>query len=808
MNLYSQLYIYNISDWSVGDNYAIDDIENYLATLTPVYSNVQFQYIRPALSVKIKIGLDVNDDDDVIQFNNHGGYVKITEPNTTTTSLIETFYYYVMNVRYVAPKTVELELGLDTINTYLDDIKTQLSENDRHLIHRQHKDRFMNTTGSRLIDRYPEEFTPSLMPTSAPTTITNMNDPQDREWYLVYKTNQASPTAVSCYAYCKPHALKYASSNSSLIVWHPGDLIQGQYYYLFAEPDCATPGVRTGSTGGTHVSENNPLIRIDYNTSVNQIRVVVIHRDGTNTSLGSTENLTFLNTRRIYRYGYSTTQINEIQEFGTSMALVSGNITAQYVGTLDEIDRTDPNIIKIIQLAYAPFTPSFSSNTINTPTGWVYDVKNQAFRLDVNDQEFVDNITTISVNNALANMIYTLNPSKNEPRRDWTVESKLYNSQFRDIRFLYDTNSWSFRPELFYWSGNTGVAPYLNVRFKPSNGMNSAFGFQFYTSPAHEYRDNADYPGYLIANRNNEVPIYTSEYLNYLKYGKEYDIQQQKQNLLTNAFNIGANVVGGIVGGFAVGNVVGAVVGGVAGAVNGIANLAANSLQTIRAQQQKEFELKNQATSVSGNNDFDLFKWYNGNRLVYNIYSPTTVMRNMIYDYFYYFGYADNSYDTINYDSRLWWNYVQADIIYQNQSMQQEFVEDIKTRFKIGVTFMHRNDNTYDWARDRENWETKLLLGEFNTTVQVTQTPSDEQYDITGQLIKYVNGDVVDFEWYWNLNNWNNKNPDETTIVTPSSDGSFSENNNMQGGIAIRARVRNGITGDVYPWHTIWEAEE
>ena len=119
--------------------------------------------------------------------------------------------------------------------------------------------------------------------------------------------------------------------------------------------------------------------------------------------------------------------------------------------------------------------------------------------------------------------------------------------------------------------------------------------------------------------------------------------------------------------------------------------------------------MQHQAATISGNNDLDVFRWYNGNRLCWNTYEPTAQMRGMLYNYFYYFGYADNTYSTIDVDSRIWWNFIQADIIFVDQNMQQEFIEDIKERFRLGVTVMHNTANGYDWARDRENWEAKLF---------------------------------------------------------------------------------------------------
>lgn len=58
-------------------NALVDDLETYLGTLTPTYSNDSFQYLKLNLDLNIKI----NDAQSVISGHNLGNYVKIEQDN-------------------------------------------------------------------------------------------------------------------------------------------------------------------------------------------------------------------------------------------------------------------------------------------------------------------------------------------------------------------------------------------------------------------------------------------------------------------------------------------------------------------------------------------------------------------------------------------------------------------------------------------------------------------------------------------------------------------------------------------------------
>lgn len=78
---------------------------------------------------------------------------------------------------------------------------------------------------------------------------------------------------------------------------------------------------------------------------------------------------------------------------------------------------------------------------------------------------------------------------------------------------------------------------------------------------------------------------------------------------------------------------------------------------------------------------------------------------------FYYTGYAHPVQEIPNFDSRSWFNFVQCDAVFDDEatSIYNNYVDDIKERFAIGITIYHNNDDEYDFNQTKENWETSIL---------------------------------------------------------------------------------------------------
>ena len=181
---------------------------------------------------------------------------------------------------------------------------------------------------------------------------------------------------------------------------------------------------------------------------------------------------------------------------------------------------------------------------------------------------------------------------------------------------------------------------------------------------------------------------------------------------------INTGVAGGIAG-LAASTVTGGVsaAAGISLLTSATASIAHNIISDVnneRNMSQKLAELKAQSASVSTSDDLSLLNFYNGNKMHRFDYKPSTKVENSIYDLFYRTGYAFNSTGVPDRQSRRAFNYVQCEPIFrdENNSDWTMYVDDVKSRFKAGVTYMHRfqteenGDYIYDFNFNYENWET------------------------------------------------------------------------------------------------------
>ena len=126
---------------------------------------------------------------------------------------------------------------------------------------------------------------------------------------------------------------------------------------------------------------------------------------------------------------------------------------------------------------------------------------------------------------------------------------------------------------------------------------------------------------------------------------------------------------------------------------------------------QKLAQYKNQAATVSGSDDIDLMSHYTHNRLSVKYYHISNALKQDFADLFYYCGYADNSQEVPNLNSRFWFNYIQCDAVFDNEdnAIYNKYIEEIKARFNIGITKYHNHNNNWDTEQQYENWEVSIL---------------------------------------------------------------------------------------------------
>jgi hypothetical protein len=157
-------------------------------------------------------------------------------------------------------------------------------------------------------------------------------------------------------------------------------------------------------------------------------------------------------------------------------------------------------------------------------------------------------------------------------------------------------------------------------------------------------------------------------------------------------------------------------VAGISLIASSITSIASNINTTVSAERdiaQKLNEYKNQAVTVNGADDVDLLNVYSNNKMKICYYQISDNLKEQLGDLFYYTGYIENVQSIPDLDTRSWFNYIMCDAVFESNNIYEEYMNDIKSRYKTGVTVFHDNliDNvkTWDFEQKYENWETSLL---------------------------------------------------------------------------------------------------
>lgn len=413
---------------------------------------------------------------------------------------------------------------------------------------------------------------------------------------------------------------------------------------------------------------------------------------------------------------YAQQLINTTQTYN-----IGTQVTRSTIG-YSSVDKTDTKIIKIIRLPYAPCEVEYDSDTgvYTFPNEWEYN----GGYMQLNDAslstEFESSLDDVDWSFLVQNVGTAPSINDNRLVKD---DPKIETSQFSTYKFLYDSFAQEIKLEKFGLTDAT-QDPTLPIKFKPTNTINSRFAFKFnwdltvWGSDAN-IKHGSDYDEYLLVSRNNEETIFSSDYLNYLRNGYNYDKKVKNEQATMNYVMAGLQTVGAVVG-FAASAFTGgaSAAAGVALATGAITTFASAGYQQYTNEQAMAQKLKNlqmQAASVSGSDDVDLLKYYNKNKLYFVSYAPLQFQRNALNDLFHYCGYKHKAMGVPDTTSRVWFNFIQCKPVFVEEENGEvgapynKFWDDIKTRFMAGVTRYHKVNSTYDWAQEKENWEVSLL---------------------------------------------------------------------------------------------------
>lgn len=783
--------------------FIVDDISSYLNTLSKE-TITGFQYQRQGMTLRVKI----NKSQNTLNFieSNDFNYASIQNDSQ------KVCYYFIKGKKQLADSTIELELAMDTINTFRPTTDFEISA--RTKVNREHKDRvtivgksikvrvifnnplFVGSIAEGDIvtfssDRESDIFSGKVLAIDTDSATIEISNPTSEEdyrqyistafnpfdiskdganyilfafqydndvvfttsltyernidinsegltpllygtnkgilqgdnqsWYLIYKGNNP----LACYL-CADNGFTAVlqSSNKEITA---SDLVAGTYYYILPERNQKSdadvyPFVDLETAEGNNVSA---LIRFQTEDMAQEKYVTYYYKDGANVKVGRfyyrnighgffyVSTLTLYTTSKIVikssldpiKGNMLGTLTNNTASIKTGVSYdINLSTTSVEVYDISTINRTDSDIAKIIKLPYRPCDDYYR--------GWLYDSTMHMLVLSNLNKPLESNLITSY--NPLAALQFTeafpsLNASKD---KKW--ESKLYHSDYYQPKFVYDSFSFIFsleRQKEFVSLDD------FSIIFTATGTINSRFLFTFASYNVDGYTLE-DYSNILPIARNNELPIYNSDYINYIKMGFNYDVKSKQRQEAGQWIGTALSLVGSIAS-FASSSVTGGfgIAGGISLATATLGQLvnAINSTAQAEANQaQKLFQLRQQKESVMGSDDLDIMSKYTGNKAKWMLYQVSSRMESVLFDLFFYTGYIDGTSKIPDVTTRKWFNFLSCDlIINEDNNINDDIINDIKAKYGIGVTFMHcitiAGTKTWDWNQEKENWETSLF---------------------------------------------------------------------------------------------------
>ena len=671
-------------------NGCVDSIEYYLQDNVAEYGDespmtfTDFQYQK----IKLDMLFDVPIPQSYIK-KQLCNYAKVYQDGIN-------YYFFITDSVRLSEKATRLIARMDTINTWNGKYTISAKSN----VIRQHKNRFKTTDrfdelGFNLhpvIDKIDEGINPLLLKKSDEVIhdITKV----DMNWYLVYETKVTSGDSKPFEVWLLPkERVPYADGYASVVNLTPS-VVGNNYFTTFRKENygsydyCYYVDPLTPSLVTRAVIQYNATGEIAFSSS-------------------STSSSFSFTSETIYHYSATSPVGKNVVEVLSqpTETIKAGATGVAYLDTIDTIDRSLPTIVKILELPYLPDDNITWSGNVIDLTSSIFERVNGRLHLKNYVSEFERTIKTKEIGVFSIGVSAMTQASFIGLAYNKKYESKLFHSNYYDYKLSYDSFATSIQMEKIH---NPVYNQKFKLKFKPSNNLSSELAFKWELQDSATYESLEDYYNFLISNRNNELGLYTSEYLNYLRVGYNYDLKQKNRNIATNWISSGLMLGAGALDVAFGTKVLG--VGMIASAIGNIANSIKNTIDTEKGLEQKLREYENQSSSIRNASAIDLLNWYNGNKIHLMIYQPTDEMTEQLTKLFHYCGYARNRQETIETNTRTRFNFVQADVLFESwDDTMQEYLTDIKNRYAVGVTFYHRYEDDWNWEQDKENWETFLF---------------------------------------------------------------------------------------------------
>ena len=369
-----------------------------------------------------------------------------------------------------------------------------------------------------------------------------------------------------------------------------------------------------------------------------------------------------------------------------------------------DLDRTDTRLVKVVEVPYLPF-----------PDDVKYFIDKEYIRILFSDVE-------PSLRTKVGE--FDFDPAKMRKGEYivdysyWLSDPKLYCSQFYKRKVAYDNSAINVYFDNISFKQNE-ADPTISVWFEPSTTLASSFLFSLDNGGNFDWKNETEsYPFVCVTDRNNELPLYTSDWINYLRNGYNYDKKRKAMEDATSwgstAAGIATSVISILGGAGLLGSPGGAaasiplIAGGISGlagtAVGGITGQIGRNIsyeQSLRALQLENY-------SVAGSNDLSLWLSYGKGCAKVETWEVIEPQRRQIADLFYMRGYAVNEDEVPNTRVRRWFDYWEGVPKWNlefRKKWSQQWLTLLDQAYASGVTRLHKYQGRWDWEQIEHNWE-------------------------------------------------------------------------------------------------------
>lgn len=344
-------------------------------------------------------------------------------------------------------------------------------------------------------------------------------------------------------------------------------------------------------------------------------------------------------------------------------------------------------------------------------------------------------------------------------------DPKLLNSDYTCQAVVYDSDVLEIKNEEFssYPSIFTLKMLYPNdLKDEPLIALIN------YSATRRYQLDN--YPLMKTISKNNELPIFSNDYLDYLRLGRAYDAEQLriKEEKGKRQETISAvSYMGGIVGGAMMGAKVGSVGGGygaVAGAIigsisaavvggitlnNQIKNIEESLAMEHNSLGNKQALLMNKNTNVSDVNNVELYNLYGKDKIHIMKYQVKDSVLSNLSRLFQLSGYNHPYIEKPN-CCKLWWDYLKCTPSLKGiSSPYANLMDDVKARFEQGVTIYHNVGNMWDFEQSHYNHDYDTFYSWLDAIITGTYSYSGTSftYDLDNSFGAAINAILVKYEY-------------------------------------------------------------